>query len=149
MENTMKYVLIMISLGLLLICCGGETDPESRTFTNPPLSDANAWEVESTDYEYFMTFVAEIQLDGEPVCGLDNILAAFSDTQIRGVAQAYEHAGCVVYNLIIYSNNLGENISLGVYLSDEDQTVACTNEITFQAGTGLGNPDEPYLIEVL
>ncbi len=142
----MKRTIITIFIGVMLIACGDDTEP--RTFTEPPVTDTDAWVVDANDFEHFMTFVAEVHLDGDPICGLENKIVAFSDNEVRGVAESYSHLDCAVYNLIVYSNELDETIKYGVYLSDEDQTAICTNEITFEAGEGLGTPDAPYILEI-
>ncbi|MBC8322384.1 MAG: hypothetical protein H8E70_02315 [Candidatus Marinimicrobia bacterium] len=144
-------ILIKILHSLLFIICisaCGDDDPTPRTFSNPPVTDQGEWVVNSNDYQDFMTIVAEIHLDDEPVCNVDDILAAFSGSDVRGVATPYNHLDCVLFNLIVYSNEGGEAITFGAYLSDESKTVACSNEITFEAGLGLGSPDTPYIIEI-
>lgn len=142
----MKKTIIILILGLLLSACGDDTTP--RTFTEPSITDTNAWVVDANQYEHFMTIVAEVHLDGEAICNLDNKIVAFSDDEVRGVAEPYSHLDCAVYNLIVYSNELDETITFGVYLSDEEQTAVCTNEITFEAGAGLGEADAPYILEI-
>ena len=146
-----KPIIFIITI-MCFSGCGKDSDPQSfsapHSFSNPPVTNQDEWIVNTNDYQDFMTVVAEIHLDGEPVCNASNILAGFKDSEIRGVTEPYSHLDCVLYNLIIYSNNAGETITFGAYLSDENRTVSCTNEITFEAGLGLGTPDTPYIIEI-
>lgn len=147
MNKQNYYKLILISMLTIFISSCGKDD-DLRTFSTPPVTNQVEWIVNSNEYQDFMTVVAEIQLDGEAVCDTSNILAGFKDSEIRGVTEPYSHLDCVLYNLIIYSNTAGEAISFGAYLSDENRTVSCTNEIIFEAGAGLGTPDTPYIIEI-
>ena len=98
-----KQILIKLILTTLLMvfvtACSKDDDP--RTFSTPTVSDQNEWIVNSNDYQDFMTIVAEIHLDDEPVCNAEDILAAFSGSDVRGVATPYEHLDCVLFNLII------------------------------------------------
>ena len=142
----MNKILLTIIFGLMFVACEDENEP--RTFTEPPITDTSAWVVDANQFEHFMTIVAEVHLDGDPVCGLENKIVAFSDMDVRGVSEAYSHLDCAVYNIIVYSNNLEETITFGVYMADEDQTAICTDEITFESGVGLGEPDAPYILEI-
>lgn len=143
-QTIFKHILTLFFLVSIFAC--GKNEP--RTFTNPPITNQDEWIVNVNDYQNYMTVVAEIQLDGDTDCNGSNILAAFSGTEVRGVVEPYEHLDCVLYNLIIYSNTAGDAITFGAYLSDENRTVSCTNEIIFEAGVGLGSPDTPYIIEI-
>jgi len=142
----MRKIFLMFIVGLLFTTCG-EKD-KSHTFVDPPVTDIDEWVVNPSDFEFFMTAVAEIQLDGNILCGLNNKLAAFNGNELCGVVEPYEHQECALFNLIIYSNDLDATITFGVYLADEDRPAACTNEIIFEAGAGLGTPDTPYIIEI-
>jgi len=142
----MDKLILIITTAFLLTACGGDTEP--RTFTEPPIMDTSLWVIDANQFEHFMTIVAEMHLDGDPICGLENKIVAFSDSEVRGVAESYSHSDCAVYNLIVNSNELDETITFGVYLSDEDQAAICSNSITFESGIGFGEPDAPYILEI-
>jgi hypothetical protein len=143
----MKKLLSIIIPGLVLITCTDELD--EHTFVDPPILDLTAWVVNANQYEHMMTIVAQVHLDGDPVPGLDNKIAAFDNGDVCGVAVPYSHMDDAVYNLIVYSNTLNTSITFGVYLADQSRTALCTNQIIFESGEGVGTPDTPYVLEIL
>jgi hypothetical protein len=149
----MKPTIISLFLSAILLTSSGcskdnATEPKGNNHVPPPVADAAAWTVKASDYEHLMTVVAQLRVDRQLACGLNNKIAAFSGSEVRGVASPYEHGGCTVYSLVVFSNDLSDTLTFGAYLADRNMTVATTNRIVFEAGKGIGKPDDPYVLEV-
>ena len=146
------YLYILLTISILHYSCNEETsvNPSSSTpkLSPAPVTDVSMWSVYPMDYEHLMTIVAAIKVNGEIDCSSDNKIAAFSGSEVRGIATPYNHLNCTNYNLIVYSNALDENITFGIYIANKDTAVISSNEITFKADSHLGMPDSSYVINI-
>ena len=82
MKNPKIFTLIITTLLIVFIsACSDDPQPQPHTYLNPPVTNQDEWIVNSNDYQYFMTIVAEIQLvSGYPACNMNYKLAAFSSS---------------------------------------------------------------------
>ncbi|MBN2088628.1 hypothetical protein JW964_03400 [candidate division KSB1 bacterium] len=148
MNRNFILLLVMVILANWLACSDKNPVQAEKQFIPAPVENVAEWQVDPSNYEHFMTIVAQVDLNSERQCGVNNKIAAFCGQEVRGIAVPYQHIDCVLYNLLIYSNSAADTISFGVYLVDKNAAVALRNEIIFESGAGLGHPDSPYVLEV-
>ena len=131
-----------ISLALLMLFsfC---TFPGEPLFAGSP----QEWFVKPSDYEYFMTVTARLNINQLPSNDPDNVIAAFVGDECRGVAKTTGVNGIQLFFLMVYSNINHETISLRCYLAESDQVVNSTSSFSFESESALGSIDEPYAVE--
>ena len=112
------------------------------------LAQAPAWSVKEHDYQYTMTFVAKLNVDGKQLIGKNDKVAAFVGSSCRGVGGVtYVDSGANYYAyLTVFSNSQGEKISFMLYDSSTDKTVAVSNQATFEVNEHKGNLFQSYSI---
>lgn len=109
--------------------------------------DEPNWTVDDSQYDYNMSVVGILNIKGIISTNPDDIIAAFVDGELRGVAnlqyvQAYDQ-----YELFldIYSNTTnGENVEFKVWNASEGKVyVDVTPELTFLKDNIIGSPSNP------
>lgn len=98
-----------------------------------------------------MSITAQINLDELEENGTDNILAAFIDNEVRGVASnpTVLSNGQARYSLTVHSNSvIGDTIIFKVYLSDTDNVHHALEDTIFVKNGILGDIFNPYSINI-
>lgn len=105
------------------------------------------WSVNSSDFQYSMTFVSELSNDNQILISEMDKVAAFVNGECRGVSN-------VVYNTIVdkyvsylsvYANTTGETLSFKVYNSNLDTILDVENTMEFSIDKNHGNAIEPFV----
>jgi hypothetical protein len=106
------------------------------------------WTLNSNDFEYSMTLVAFLNIEGVNLESTDDTVAAFSNDEVRGVADlVYESQVDRYYAyLTIFSNQNNETISFKVYNSSSNQVIDITTTLSFEINGHIGNLFQSYSI---
>ncbi|WKL44271.1 hypothetical protein [Flavobacterium sp. ZE23DGlu08] len=123
---------------LILFCLSVQV-----AFAQPP-----NWSVNENDYQYTMTFVAKLNVDGKQLIAQNDKVAAFIGNSCRGVSGVtyVESKGNYYAYLTVFSNTQGEKISFMLYDSTTDKTVAVSKQTTFEVNEHKGNLFQSYSI---
>gem|GEM_PF-4257830 len=107
------------------------------------------WSVEASDYEHVMTVTAHILVDGSSSDLNTLSLAAFKDSECRGIADtSYLVGDKRLYFLLVYANSNQDLISFKVFNSRNGSVRTAFEQVTFSSGDAFGNPDQPFTIGV-
>ena len=125
---------LFVTLIILIIC--GEAYTQGTT-----------WEVNSTDYEFSMSYSAVAVVNGTESIDTEDKLAAFVDGEVRGVAEPFYVAstGRYYFFLLVYSNGAGETVSFSFYDNSELEVVALKNQEIFVSDHSEGSFSDPYI----
>ena len=112
------------------------------------LSQAPSWKANEPDYQYTMTFVAKLNMDGAQLVGANDMVGAFVGTTCRGVSKLTYVASAKSYYayLTVFSNSPGETITFYLYNSANSKIVKVSKTINFIAYQNFGNLFQSYSI---
>lgn len=130
MKNIVLYFLVLIGFSQTLFA------------QNPN------WTVRESDYQYTMTFVAKLNLDGKRLTGANDKVAAFVGNVCRGVSGVTYVASEKNYYafLTVFANQQGENISFRLYDATANKTTNVSKQIPFNVNEHKGNLFQSYSI---
>jgi len=106
------------------------------------------WVVNESDYQYTMTFVAKINVDGKQLININDRVGAFVGNVCRGVSGVTYVASKKSYYayLTVFSNNQGEAISFKIYDHSTGKTTAVAKQVIFIINEHRGNLIQSYSI---
>ena len=106
------------------------------------------WSVDSNNYEYTMTFIAFLNINGTTLSSTNDKVAAFSNNEVRGVSNLVYVQDTDRYYayLTVFSNNSNETITFKVYDSVNNQVVDISTTINFQINGHYGNLFQSFSI---
>ncbi len=106
------------------------------------------WSVNENDYQYTMTFVAKLNIDGKQLIGANDRVGAFVGTTCRGTSRVSYIASQNSYYayLTLFSNTQNEEIYFKLYDSSTDKITVVTNKVVFEVNTHKGNLFQSYSI---
>lgn len=106
------------------------------------------WDVKENDYQYSMTFIAKLNVDGKQLINTNDRVAAFVGNICRGVSGVTYVASKKNYYayLTVFSNTQGENISFKLYDSASNKITAVSKPITFILNEHKGNLFQSFSI---
>jgi gliding motility-associated-like protein len=108
------------------------------------------WSVNSGSYQYSMTFIAALNIQGTESVNASDMVGAFVKGQCRGVAKpsvVQAGTGRHLAYLLVYSNvTKGDTIVFKVYDSTRDSVFTVPNKIAFQSDVSKGVSSDPYVI---
>ena len=115
----------------------------SRLFAQIP-----TWKVNEPAYQYTMTFVAKLNVDGVQLTNSNDLVGAFVGTTCRGVSGLTYVASAKSYfaYLTIFSNTPGEAITFNIFDITKNKVTKVTKTINFAAYQHLGNLFQSYSI---
>ena len=115
---------------------------------NTLLGQVPNWTVDENFYEYSMTFVAKININGEPLTSSSDIVGAFVGGVCRGVTHPTFITSSNAYfaYLTVFSNNVGETITFKVYRADTDEVIEIQTSILFEPNQHVGSRFQSYSI---
>jgi hypothetical protein len=107
-----------------------------------------SWDVKENDYQYSMTFIAKLNVDGKQLINTNDRVAAFVGNICRGVSGVTYVASKKNYYayLTVFSNTQGENISFKLYDSSGNKITAVSKPITFILNEHKGNLFQSFSI---
>ena len=111
-------------------------------------SQAPLWKVNEPAFQYTMTFVAKLNMDGTQLASTNDLVAAFVGTNCRGVSGLTYVASTKSYcaYLTVFSNTPGEPITFYLYNSANSKTTKVAKTINFEAYQHIGNLFQSYSI---
>jgi hypothetical protein len=129
MKKLISIALIVLSLGLQL-------------FAGVP-----SWTVNPSDYSNSMVMVGTINLDGVESVDENDMIAAFIDGEVRGVANIKFEAVANRYlaYMLIYSNESSGDITFKMYDADQDVALDLQNTTNFTINGLIGNVASPHI----
>jgi hypothetical protein len=111
-------------------------------------AQAPAWSVNESNFQYQMTFVAKLHVDGVRLTNSKDLVGAFVGTTCRGVSGLTYVASENSYfaYLTVFSNTPGEAITFNLYDSSKNKITKVSKTINFEAELHLGNLFQSYSI---
>ena len=108
-------------------------------------SQAPNWSVIPADFQFTSTLTGQLIINDTIINSSNNILGAFIDGEVRGVAHPTEVGDTKMYFLTMYANiAAGENVTFQAYLGNQDSIHHIVDTITFSSNFALGTPAAPY-----
>ncbi len=103
------------------------------------------WTVNPGEYEFSMTMIAMIALDGENITNENMELGAFLGEEVRGSARAIPipELDSYLFFLTCYSNTLGEWIDFKLYDSKTEEVIKLQEQQFFASNLHSGDIDNP------
>ncbi len=107
-----------------------------------------SWKANEPDYQYTMTLVAKLNMDGVYLTSPNDLVAAFVGNTCRGVSKLTYVASSKSYYayLTVFSNLPGESISFYLYNSSNNKIVKVSKTIPFTAYQNYGNLFQSFSI---
>ena len=125
-------------------------DPWSfNGFSMNDLLEAN-WSINSADFEYTGSITSEIYINGLSIGSEDDMLAAFVDGEIRGVASGLQSPfDNIVFPIMVYSNNSsGETLKFIFYDSSSNLYVELNETFVFISDMIEGTAVTPIIFTI-
>jgi len=112
------------------------------------LAQIPSWSVNENEYQYTMTFVAKLNVDGKQLINTNDRVGAFVGNVCRGVSGISYVASSKNYYayLTIFSNKQGENINFRLYDSANNKTITVNKSVAFVMNEHRGNLFQSYSI---
>ena len=107
---------------------------------------APEWSVNPSLYQFTMNLTVEVSSRGNALSDGENILAAFSGSEVRGVSQSISVGNKYLFFLTVYANTQDEVLSFRYYDVSTHEILPVQERITFTANGVLGLPENPYLM---
>jgi hypothetical protein len=111
-------------------------------------AQAPNWLVKESDYQYTMTFVAKLNVDGKRLVNANDRVAAFVGNSCRGVSGVTYVVSEKNYYafLTVFANQQGESISFILYDAAANKTSIVSKQIAFAVNEHRGNLFQSYSI---
>lgn len=112
------------------------------------LAQVPSWTVDESAYQYTMTFVAKLNVDGKQLIGPNDKVAAFVGTNCRGVSGVTYVANEANYYtyLTVFSNTQDEEIYFKLYESATNKITVVSKQIKFKVNEHIGNLFQSFSI---
>ncbi len=107
------------------------------------------WTVNPSDFEHIMTITARLEFNGSVSGDSNDVVAALTGNECRGVATPINVQGQWLYFMMVRANGNGELILFNVWDADLDTVVVATNQIYFTADEAHGTVNVPYVIDAV
>jgi hypothetical protein len=106
------------------------------------------WKVIESNYQYTMTFVAKLNVDGVQLKSSNDLVSAFVGTTCRGVSKLtyVDSEKSYFAYLTVFSNTPGEAITFNLYDSSKNKITKVSKTINFVATQHLGDLFQSYSI---
>lgn len=106
------------------------------------------WSVTPSDFQYNMTMITELNVNGTYLRSTNDVIGAFSGGICRGVAQPIYNADRDKYYayLTVYSNGPGDVINFKVYDSSTGVETNISRTITFAPDASVGSQFQPLVV---
>ena len=113
-------------------------------------SQPGGWSINTAQYQYSMTVVAQIKINGVPNHLLNNALAVYCQGQLRGYVTPLKNDVQAYYFLNLYSNIYKDEVlEFRAYIGSEQKMYVATTTQLFRHHKTLGKMVEPYQIELV
>ena len=107
------------------------------------------WQVNSASFQFQMNITAVVTSKGEVATGEAHLLAVVNNTGVvQGLIKAIQVGNEWVYFLTVYGNINGEELFFQFYDDQNKQVLKGSESFTFSSNAIIGQPDEPFTIDV-
>ncbi len=146
MEPGRGYKLHLASDGVLEYpgTGGGLNEPEFLV-GGDLLSDTPDWTIDVTDFENQMSVTGVVQIDGFPVANANYLISAWSDGELRGVAEPVFILDRWMFFLNVYGDFLTGDISFMLYDGNSGRMYDLSEVVSFEQETVTGTPRNPFV----
>lgn len=105
-----------------------------------------SWSVVENDFEYTMSYVAFLNIDGVTLASTNDKIAAFVNGECRGVTNLIyvESKGRYYAYFNVFSNTVGETVNFKVYDSVKDKVTDISTTANFQINELYGNLSQAF-----
>ena len=112
-------------------------------------SQVPAWSVNPAGFTNSMSLIAQVRLDGNELNGNANVLGAFVNNEVRGVATPTMIGAKAYYFLTIFSNSFsGETVDFKVLLSSSSSIHFAVEEVGFIKSKQIGDYPDGFTINI-
>lgn len=111
-------------------------------------AQAPTWAVDENAYQYTMTFVAKLNVDGKQLIGANDKVAAFVDTTCRGISGLTYVASEATYYayFTVFSNTQDEAVYFKLYDSATNKITVVSKQVVFGVNVHRGDLFQSYSI---
>ena len=119
----------------------------SFCITNVLSQDPN-WQVDSSNYQYSMTFTAFLNINGTTLSSTEDKVAALINGEVRGVANVTYVSSIDKYlvYMSVFANTSGEIINFKIFNSTDETVYEVTETKNFEIDGNLGGVFQSYSI---
>ena len=112
----------------------------------PSYGQAPDWSVDQNNFEYTMTLVAFVTIDGTNLSNINDMVGAFSNGELRGATNLIYAPNKDRYYayLTVFSNTNGETLDFKVYNAGSNEIVDITKTIDFEINAHYGSLSQAY-----
>ena len=109
-------------------------------------SQSPNWQVNENQFQYTMTTVAFLNINGTTLSSTEDKVAAFVDGELRGSANLIYVSSTDRYlaYLVIFSNSTNETINFKIYNSNTDEIIDLSKTLNFAINQHYGNVFQAY-----
>ena len=128
------------------------TDPPGGALTKTILSEPvnSPWEIDHHAFENSMTIVGVLMIDDEESMDNEDVIAAFSGEEVRGIARLNYHPVADRYTTgIMVHGEQGDEISFVVYDASTGEIEEIENRLTFDINASIGNGLNPVVFKTV
>ena len=105
------------------------------------------WEVNPSQFEFNGSITAQVNLESGTQIDQEDVLAAFSNGEIRGVANSQDIFGNTVFSLMVYSNvNSGEEFLFQIYDFSSNLIINLDESLIFTSDMIVGDAINPFIL---
>ncbi|MBI3193960.1 MAG: hypothetical protein HYZ34_05745, partial [Ignavibacteriae bacterium] len=105
---------------------------------------APTWSVNPSSFQFSMNMTVRLASRGASVTGTENILAAFSGNDVRGVTQSVAVGDGYLFFVTMYANTQGEDITFRLYDAMTEEILPVFEQVSFTPNAVLGDPANPF-----
>ena len=117
----------------------------SYTFDESTANDpVPQWMVNAGDFSASMNVTCEVTSLGQPGSNANDLLAAFANGVIRGLAQPVMANGKALYYLTVFANGPGDTITFRFYDAVAHRNIPVDKKLVFISNGAVGNPVTPF-----
>jgi hypothetical protein len=111
-------------------------------------AQAPTWSVNESNYQFQMTFVAKLNVEGVRLTNSNDLVGAFVGITCRGASGLTYVASENSYfaYLTVFSNTPGEAITFNLYNSSKNEIIKVSKTMNFEAERHLGDLFQSYTI---
>ena len=108
-------------------------------------AQAPNWSVTPANFQYTSTLTGTLIINDTLINSSNNVLGAFVNGQVRGVASPTNVGGTQMYFITLYSNVAsGEFVTFQAYIGDQDSTHNVVDSVLFTSNASYGDPVTPF-----
>ncbi len=141
--NSTRSTFFLTALLLSTCTCASGTVHFNNANIAPP-----GWSINSSDFQFNMSMIVRVRLNGVSSNNTANILGVFAGTELRGVCTPVLIGGQSYFFMTVYSNSFtGENLNFRLYYAQDDAVYLSTYSAVFLSNQITGSISSPAWID--